>query len=361
MMGKISMVSRHFVNESSSGNAPFFTICIPCFNAGNSLRDCLSSIAVQDCGDYEVVVVDDGSVIPVRADDFGSLDLPCLRIVRIENSGPYAARRAAFDAARGEVIVCVDADDGFLSDSALDAIKRVFDSADPDVVLFNATSDGASRFLDFSALEGDSSFLDVCSVKRAFATDFCLNSMWSKAFKKKLLTRDSAYRKQPRLLMAEDRLQSLEIVVGANSFSLVDEPLYFYKENLGSTTHSAYKPEYYFQSCYVEDRVRESLDKLETRPGDWATFFLRQTSSALRGICCNRGLAKAQRREVYERMNEEGSLREAFRFGDFDALPFSARVKLGLLKKRRYALLDACMLPRTVGSLAKHILSGARD
>lgn len=360
-MSKISMDSGHVVDEESRGDSPFFTICIPCFNAGNSLHDCLSSIGAQDCDDYEVVVVDDGSATPIRADDFGSLDLPCLSIMRIENSGPYAARRAAFDAARGEVIICVDADDGFSNNSALSIIKRVFDNVDPDVVLFNATCDGVSRFLDFSALEGDGSILDPRSVKRAFATDYCLNSLWSKAFKRKLLVPDSVYRKQPRLLMAEDRLQSLEIIVGANSFSLVDKPLYFYKENLGSTTHSAYKPEYYFQACYVEDRVRASLGDLETRHGDWAVFFLLQTSSALRGICCNRSLAKTQRHEVYGRMNEEGSLLAAFRFGNFDTLPFSLRVKLGLLKERRYALLDVCMIPRAVGSLAKHILSGARD
>lgn len=360
-MNKISMRGGHAVDGACRGNEPFFTICVPCFNAGDALRDCLASIAAQNCSDYEVVIADDGSDVPVRADEFASLDLPRLSIVRIENSGPYAARRAAFDSACGEVIICVDADDGFSNDSALGVIRRVFDSADPDVVLFNATCDGTSRFLDFSALRGDGAFLDPRSVKQVFATDYCLNSLWTKAFKRKLLACGPACLKQPRLLMAEDRLQSLEIIVAASSFALADEPLYFYKENLGSTTRGAYKPEYFFQACYVEDRVRESLDDLGTRPEDWAAFFLRQTSSALRGICCNRGLTKIQRREVYERMNGEGSLLAAFRFGNFDALPFSARMKLGLLKKRRYALLDAFMLPRAAGSLAKYALNGARD
>lgn len=337
---------------------PFFSICLATYNTpAADLMDCLRSIAVQMCRDYEVIVVDDGSERPICAEAFDELDLPFLKIVRIDNSGPYAARRVAFGAARGEVVVCVDADDSFSGNHTLDTIKQVFNDADPDVVLFNATRDGTSRFLDFSALEVQGAYLDVRSVKRAFATDFCLNSLWSKAFKRTLLVLESTDHEKPRLLMAEDRLQSLEIITSAKTFALVDEPLYCYKENLGSTMNGAYKPDYFFQICYVEDHVRQSLEDFGVCLDDWALFFLKQASGALKGICCNRSLSKSQRRGLFERMNNEDSLSEAFRCGNFEALPLSARVRLGLLRKRRYALLDACMLPRVAGSLLKQALN----
>lgn len=353
----MSARSNHEVNAAKS---PFFSICVPCYNAGDALRGCLSSIAAQDYDDYEVVVIDDGSEDPVQCDDYDGLGLTSLRVIRIENSGPYAARRIAFDSARGEVLLCVDADDGFADERALFTIRQVFRDINPDVVIFNATCDGANRFLDFSALEVEDGYLNPHSVNRVFATDYCLNSLWSKAFKRKLYAMGQKGAELPKLLMAEDRLQSLEIIANAGSFTLVDEPLYFYRENAGSTTHSSYKPEYFFQSCYVEERVWGMLSDLGVRSEDWAIFFLKQISSSLQGICCNRDLSWSQRHEVYKLMSNEPCLLAAFRYGNTSILPFPMRVKLALLRDQRYSLLDACMFPRAAASFVKHITISVR-
>lgn len=353
----MSARSNHEVNGAKS---PFFSICVPCYNAGDALRGCLSSIAAQDYDDYEVVVIDDGSEDPVQCDDYDGLGLTSLRVIRIENSGPYAARRIAFDSARGEVLLCVDADDGFADERALFTIRQVFRDINPDVVIFNATCDGANRFLDFSALEVEDGYLNPHSVNRVFATDYCLNSLWSKAFKRKLYAMGQKGAELPKLLMAEDRLQSLEIIANAGSFTLVDEPLYFYRENAGSTTHSSYKPEYFFQSCYVEERVWGMLSDLGVRSEDWAVFFLKQISSSLQGICCNRDLSWSQRHEVYKLMSNEPCLLAAFRYGNTSILPFPMRVKLALLRDQRYSLLDACMFPRAAASFVKHITISVR-
>ena len=357
---EVTIVSARSNHEVNGAKSPFFSICVPCYNAGDALRGCLSSIAAQDYDDYEVVVIDDGSEDPVQCDDYDGLGLTSLRVIRIENSGPYAARRIAFDSARGEVLLCVDADDGFADERALFTIRQVFRDINPDVVIFNATCDGANRFLDFSALEVEDGYLNPHSVNRVFATDYCLNSLWSKAFKRKLYAMGQKGAELPKLLMAEDRLQSLEIIANAGSFTLVDEPLYFYRENAGSTTHSSYKPEYFFQSCYVEERVWGMLSDLGVRSEDWAVFFLKQISSSLQGICCNRDLSWSQRHEVYKLMSNEPCLLAAFRYGNTSILPFPMRVKLALLRDQRYSLLDACMFPRAAASFVKHITISVR-
>lgn len=337
---------------------PFFSICIPCYNVGDRLLACLLSIAGQVCRDYEVIIVDDGSERPIRNADYHELNLTALKVLRIENSGPYIARRTAFNAANGKVIICVDADDGFLHEHALGKIKRVFEIVDPDVAIFNATRDGRNRFLDYGLLKAVDGRLDARNVKRVFATNYCLNSLWSKAFKRSLLSSSSRYFDRPRLLMAEDRLQSLEVICNAKSFALLNEPLYLYRENGNSTTHSVYNPEYFFQSCYVEDCVLGMLDELGAKPEEWASFYFGQVSGALRGICCNRDLTKSERHDIYERMNNEDSLTAAFRYGHLEFLPFPVRLKLSFLWDRKYALLDLCMFPRALASFAKHALRG---
>lgn len=51
--------------RSGSMHVPFFSICIPAYNIGRAINYCLESIAGQTFGDYEVVLVDDGSSQPV--------------------------------------------------------------------------------------------------------------------------------------------------------------------------------------------------------------------------------------------------------------------------------------------------------
>ena len=226
---------------------PFFSICIAAYNAERYIEDALRSLSVQTCSDYEVVVVDDGSKNPLSIGDELVSTLPSVHLSRIENNGPYLARQKAFDLASGEVILCVDADDKLLDPDALSALKRIFDEEAADVVFFNATDseEKPSRLFDFSLL-GNGGQVDVSAVWRLYSTSYSLNSLCCKAFRKTLYS-TSSNKQRPRLLMAEDRLQTLEIMRNADSFWLVDEPLYYYRPNPGSTTRSAYKPEYYLQ------------------------------------------------------------------------------------------------------------------
>ena len=98
---------------------PFFSICIAAYNAQRYIGECLDSIAAQDCRDFEVVIVDDGSVVPLTLDEGMRASFPSCMLKRTANGGPYAARQAAFDIATGEVVLCVDADDGLRDPAAL--------------------------------------------------------------------------------------------------------------------------------------------------------------------------------------------------------------------------------------------------
>lgn len=91
---------------------PRFSIVIPCFNAAATLGDTLASLVAQSFGDWEALVVDDGSTD-------GSLALalaaaardPRIRIFGNPGKGPSAARNVALTEARGAVLAFCDADD----------------------------------------------------------------------------------------------------------------------------------------------------------------------------------------------------------------------------------------------------------
>lgn len=334
---------------------PFFSICIAAYNAEASIVECLSSIAAQGCRDYEVIVVDDGSKNPLSIDDGVTACLSGFTLRSISNSGPYAARQAAFDIARGKYILCVDADDKILGTSTLSKLKSVLTSHDVDVVIYNASaSEYDPRCLfDFSSL-GESGFVDEKTIWRLFTEGYSLNSLWCKAFKRTLYTKDK--RKRPRLLMAEDRLQSLEIMRNASTYWLIDSALYFYRPTPTSITNGRFGPTYYHQACYVEEEVVAYMADHNMVANRWARFFLGYTSRALLGIRYNRTLNWTARRNVYESMRSERVVALAFSRCPLDSLPWVDAFRLLLLRAGYLVALDIILLPWKMGSFLKSLI-----
>lgn len=97
---------------------PLVTIVIPCFNQGGYLESAVVSVFEQTLEDWEIVIVDDGSDDPATRAAIDSLEWPRVRVLRQQNRGLPAARNAGIAAARGSLVVPLDADDelapGFL-------------------------------------------------------------------------------------------------------------------------------------------------------------------------------------------------------------------------------------------------------
>jgi glycosyltransferase involved in cell wall biosynthesis len=92
---------------------PFFSVIIPVFNRAHELEAALRSVLAQTERNFEVIVVDDGSVdSPESVID--ALGDPRVVYVRQENRGGSAARNAGIDCARGRYIAFLDSDDRFL-------------------------------------------------------------------------------------------------------------------------------------------------------------------------------------------------------------------------------------------------------
>ena len=96
-----------------------FSIVIPTYDRKPILEKCLTALEHQNyTGDYEVVVVDDGSndgtVEWLRETPF-----PHVRLITQDHQGPSAARNLGVEQAKGDMIVFIDSDlvvlPGFLS------------------------------------------------------------------------------------------------------------------------------------------------------------------------------------------------------------------------------------------------------
>jgi len=87
---------------------PAVSTIVPAFNAERFLGEAIESALAQDYRPHQVVVIDDGST-----DDTAEVAaaFPQVKLIRQANLGPAAARNAAIEAASGELIALLDADD----------------------------------------------------------------------------------------------------------------------------------------------------------------------------------------------------------------------------------------------------------
>ena len=94
------------------------SVIIPCFNAHETLRRCIESVARQTVYPGEIVIVDDGSDVPLDylVEMLRSLiDVP-IRLLSQPNRGASAARNAGLLSATHKYAAFLDADDIWLPD-----------------------------------------------------------------------------------------------------------------------------------------------------------------------------------------------------------------------------------------------------
>jgi glycosyltransferase involved in cell wall biosynthesis len=103
--------------------SPFFSVVIPLFNRADCIAETLQSVIDQSFDDFEIVVVDDGSVDnPDRIIE--ALGDGRIRFFSQPNAGGSAARNRGIDLARGKYIAFLDSDDRFLT-AHLETMHRI--------------------------------------------------------------------------------------------------------------------------------------------------------------------------------------------------------------------------------------------
>jgi len=89
---------------------PRVSIVVPVYNAERTLAATLRSVWAQTCGDFELLVVNDGSTDGTAALLAGQSD-PRLRVISHRNAGVSASRNRGVAEARGEFVAFLDGDD----------------------------------------------------------------------------------------------------------------------------------------------------------------------------------------------------------------------------------------------------------
>ena len=209
----------------------FLSIIIPVYNVETYLAECLDSCLAQHfpSGDYEILCINDGSTDgSAKILEAYARKHVKLRVITQPNSGVSAARNTGLDAAGGEYIWFVDADD-FIRGDCLEPLFRIL-------------SDGPVDKLSFGHFEFEEALSEAQSEQSALGTlrptsTFLGNMIWESLFRRAFLEQHGL-RFREGISYAEDGLFLYELSQCKPTVSSVDQVFYHYRRNPASVTRS---------------------------------------------------------------------------------------------------------------------------
>lgn len=110
------------------------SVVVPVYKVEKYLRRCVDSLLNQDYGNYEIILVDDGSPdnCPVICDEY-DLKEKIIRVIHKENGGLSDARNVGVNNAKGKYIIFVDSDD-YVERNHISSLYSLIEKYNADIV-----------------------------------------------------------------------------------------------------------------------------------------------------------------------------------------------------------------------------------
>ena len=112
---------------------------MPIYNIEASLSRCVDSIKNQTCHNWELILVDDGSTDSSGSicDEYARIDNR-IKVIHKQNGGSASARNAGLNAATGDFITFIDADD-WIENDGIEKMMLCAETTDSDIVMADFT------------------------------------------------------------------------------------------------------------------------------------------------------------------------------------------------------------------------------
>lgn len=249
-------------------NEPLISVIVPVYNGQDYLENCIHSIEDQTYGNLEIVIVNDGStdatgtVCDRIRRDYGNVS-----VLTLDDEGVSAARNAGIDAAKGDFITFVDADDRLCS-GTLEILYDCMMDTESDVA-------GCSFFAWSSEEEWKRNAAAARSIGQTVTYDagrylkeavLCGNSRcWSKLYRREIFDR---VRFPKDLTIGEDMLFLVRILPNVGRIVETDYEGYGYFKNPAGAMNRAFTPRYMDQiTCWelAREEVRQMDQSLDAQ------------------------------------------------------------------------------------------------
>lgn len=226
---------------------PFFSLIVPVYNTPEPyMKTCFESLKEQTFGDFEVLLIDDGSREECAAFlKTESETDPRFRLFRQENAGISVARNKGIENARGAWILFLDADD-WMEGNACERLHGYLENTDADMLVFNGVEEYLSgptkivyrlepgKCYDFSEIDIREMLYRQLLLPSNKGGGLCF--CWDKAYRRSFLNKNGLWF-TPGIRKSEDKLFNMHCCRKLGKLLYVEEVLYHYRIHSESLVH----------------------------------------------------------------------------------------------------------------------------
>ena len=229
---------------------PLFSIITPCYNAEEYLPYCVDSILKQTINDWELILIDDGSTDSTLqlCKKYAARDKR-IKVIHQVNAGVSAARNRGLDEAKGEWVVFIDSDDWFTDDAFSVFAEEVKDGLS-DRYIHNRYTFNEGKILPLKHLKPnklvrkkdemkyfliDMLFPYYDKTKNAVITGG-IRGVNTNVYRRALIEKNHI-RFEPKVKIAEDAMFNYDVMMNAESVTMTDVPVGYYRINSSSVMH----------------------------------------------------------------------------------------------------------------------------
>lgn len=149
---------------------PAVSVIIPAYNVATYIKQALESVVSQTFTDYEIIVVNDGSMDTLELERAMEPFLEHIVYLKQDNRGAASARNTGLYVARGEFVAFLDADDSWHPDFLQSQMDFIESQGDCDLVyadalLFGETQLAGKTFMETSPSRGDVTFESLITAR----------------------------------------------------------------------------------------------------------------------------------------------------------------------------------------------------
>lgn len=213
---------------------PLISVIVPVYKVEQYLHKCVDSILDQTFGDFELILVDDGSPDNCGkiCDEYAEKDDRII-VIHKENGGLSDARNVAIDRAKGKYLTFIDSDD-FVSKNHIESLLSALTATNSDMAIANITS--------FTDQKMDEKFYQPTTERMLFEGEGVFNTIYQPCacakLYKKFIFESIRY---PLGKLYEDAFVYHDVLSIINRIVLTGQNTYFYFLRSDSIMHQEYK------------------------------------------------------------------------------------------------------------------------
>lgn len=212
------------------------SILIPVYNVGIYLEECLMSLERQiwSSDEVEIICVDDGSTDnSLEICNRHAEKYDYIKVIHKENGGVSSARNVGLDNAQGKYLAWIDPDD-YVSNDYWEQVRYVLDK-DYDVCFFSHYKLYENQLIPCIYASESHSIVKEAFIKQLHDGVKIVSYLHTKITKRFLW---EGVRFPENISLGEDSAALPHVVIRANSFYYISEPLYYYRKHSSSICHN---------------------------------------------------------------------------------------------------------------------------